>query len=301
GTRRRARFAVSSRGVGFRRRTSHQLVNLEECYVLDPRLFACVAPLRRNAPLFWPRGGQGAATVQWAEAGADLLLDMAAPPDLATLEHLARFAEAQDLARLSWRAPGSGLATPVAERRPVQVIFAGVAVDLPPDSFLQASVEAEAALTSAVLEAVGSASRIADLYAGLGTFTFALAARAHLHAVEVSKPAIASLSRAASRAGLAHRITTERRDLTLSPLSPQELGRFDAVLFDPPRAGAREQALCIARAQIPLVVAISCDPATFARDARTLLDGGYRLTRVLPIDQFPWSPHVELIAVFAGP
>src|SRR6185437_14675217 len=150
------------------------------------------------------------------------------------------------------------------------------------------------ALTADVSAGVGAAARVADLYAGIGTFTFALAARAAVHAVEGARPAAA----AATRAGLGGRVTSERRDLDARPLTAAELAGFDAVVFDPPRAGARMQSAALAAAHVPRVVAVSCNPASFARDARLLVDGGYRLTRVQPIDQFVWSPHVELVAFF---
>ncbi len=144
---------------------------------------------------------------------------------------------------------------------------------------------------------VGDARKIADLFAGLGTFTFPLAMRAAVHAVEGDASAMAALSSAARSLP---NVTTERRDLFDDPLTASELSRFDAVVFDPPRAGAREQSTQIAASGVPTVVAVSCNPATFARDARILTDGGYRLERVTPVDQFVWSAHVELVARFTA-
>jgi 23S rRNA (uracil1939-C5)-methyltransferase len=183
-------------------------------------------------------------------------------------------------------------------RRPPRVVFSGVAVELPVDAFLQASVEADAALAEEVPAGLGSAARVADLYAGLGTLTFAVAGRAVVHAVDASGTALAALAAAAARAGLDGRVASERRDLDARPLLADELTRFDAVIFDPPRAGARAQSAALAHSAVPRVIAVSCNPASFARDARLLVDGGYRLTRVQPIDQFIWSPHVELVAYF---
>jgi 23S rRNA (uracil1939-C5)-methyltransferase len=305
GTRRRAGFAVerprSAKAaplVGFNARASHRVVDMRVCAVLHPALVALVPRLRTVAPLLWPPGTSGAATATLCDAGLDVLLDLAAAPDLAALEVLADFATAADLARLAWRATtGDEAATPAAVRRPPRVVLSGVPVDLPYDAFLQASVEAEAALTADVLAGVDAAARVADLYAGIGTFTFALAERAAVHAVEGARPAAAALAAAASRAGLG-RVTSERRDLETRPLRAEELAGFDAVVFDPPRAGARAQSMALAAARVPRVVAVSCNPASFARDARLLVDGGYRLARVQPIDQFVWSPHVELVACF---
>ena len=296
GTRRRARFQLEHARVGFHARASHRVIDLAECAVLHPKLVALVAPLRRLAAALLDAGKIATASATLTNNGVDLLIDLPTPPDLARLEALARFAEAQDLARLSWRE--GEVATPVAIRRKAQVTLSGVAVDLPEDAFLQASIEAEVALTAAVLDFAGAAHRIADLYAGIGTFSFALAGRAKIHAVEFAAGAVAALARAAARSGLSGSIATEKRDLAERPLDADELARFDAVVFDPPRAGARAQSAALAQSAVSRVIAVSCNPASFARDARLLVDGGYRLTRVQPIDQFVWSPHVELVAWF---
>jgi 23S rRNA (uracil1939-C5)-methyltransferase len=303
-TRRRARFAVACPRaerapalIGFMARSSHRIVDLSTCAVLHPALLALVGALRRAAADFWPRGGAGEAMATLGDSGIDLLLELAGAPDRALLEALAGFAEAQDLARLTWRTPGIAAPTPAAIRRPPRIIFSGVPVDLPAEAFLQASAEAEAALIAEVKGGVGAAARIADLFAGLGTFSFALTQGAAVHAVDGARPALAALAAAASRAGLT-RLDSECRDLEERPLAPEELRRFDAALFDPPRAGAPAQAAALARSTLKRIVAVSCNPASFARDARLLVDGGFQLRRVLPIDQFQWSPQVELVARF---
>jgi 23S rRNA (uracil1939-C5)-methyltransferase len=170
------------------------------------------------------------------------------------------------------------------------------AIDLPPDCFLQATAASETAMRDLVLAGIADAAKIADLYCGVGTFSLALAPPASVHAVDANKAAVAALQGAARRAGAA--VTVEGRDLDRRPLLPQELNRFGAVIFDPPYAGAAAQARELARCAVPRLVAISCNPATFARDARTLVDGGYRLARVVPVDQFLWSAEVELVAHF---
>ena len=187
---------------------------------------------------------------------------------------------------------------PVAQRRPARVVLAGVAVDLPEEPFLQASAEADTVLGGAVQSLAGDAARIADLYTGLGTFSFALAKKSTVHAVEGDGDAVKALKHAASRARLSDRVTVEERDLARRPLTPQELARFDAVVFDPPRAGAMAQSRELAASQVPTVIAVSCNPATFARDARILVDGGYRMGRVQPVDSFVWSAQLELVARF---
>lgn len=289
GTRRRARFAVRRRRVGFQARASHEVVVLEECPVLAPAITALLPALRRL-------GGNAGYSLTLADTGLDVVAERAAAPDLAALEALAAFAESADVARLSWRSDGG--AVPVAQRRPVRVVLHGVAVDLPPDAFLQATPEAEAALAELVLAGLGDAARVADLFAGIGTFTFALATHARVHAVESAVAALSALRAAANRAGLAQ-ISAEARDLEAHPLAPEELAGYEAVVFDPPRAGAKAQAEALARSTVPRVIGVSCNPATFARDAALLAAGGYRLERVAPVDQFVWSPHVELVAVFA--
>jgi 23S rRNA (uracil1939-C5)-methyltransferase len=305
GTRRRARLAVEHPRsgpplVGFHARASHRIVDMRDCAVLDPKLLALAQALRPAVPRLWPSGGSGAATATVSDSGIDLLLDLPAPPALAALEELAAFVAAQDLARLAWRAPGAGEPVPAAIRRKPRIVFSGVPVELPFEAFLQASPEAEAVLIEEVLAGIGAAARVADLHAGLGTFSLALAARGAVHAVEGARAAAAALGTAAARAGLA-RLTVECRDLEARPLGPEELARYDAVVFDPPRAGARAQSAALARAAVPRIVAVSCNPASFARDARALVDGGYRLARVQPVDQFVWSPHVELVALFERP
>jgi 23S rRNA (uracil1939-C5)-methyltransferase len=304
GTRRRARFAMrrprdpkAPAEIGFLARASHRVVDLRHCAVLDPALTALAQQLRAFAPRILAPGGKGTATATRAEAGVDLLLEFDDAPDLAGLEAFAEFAHGADLARLSWR--NEGLApVPVAERRPVRLTFGGIAVDLPPGVFLQASPEADAALAREVSAAVSGARHVADLYAGIGTFTLPLAASARVHAVDGAADAVAALGAAIRRAGHDGHVSLERRDLAARPLQPDELARFDAVVFDPPFAGARTQSAALARSTVPTIVAVSCNPATFARDARILVDGGYRLIAVQPVDSFLWSANLELVARF---
>ncbi len=288
-TRRRARFQIERGRVGFHGRGSHRIIDLAECAVLAPPLFALLAPLRALTPT-------ATAAVTLTETGIDLILDLPAVPDLAMLEKLGAFAQAHDLARLVWRC-GKETA-PVALARKPRITVADVTIDLPDDYFLQASREAEAALTDAVLDLIGDARQVADLHAGIGTFTFALARRARVHAVEGAAASVLALTQAATRAGLQGRVTVERRDLAGLPLEPAETARFDALVFDPPYAGAKEQAGALAHSAVRSIVAVSCNPATFARDARLLVDGGYRLCEVRPIDAFIWSANLELVASF---
>jgi len=300
GTRRRATFAALGVGrgvvIGFHARGSGTIVDVSACPVLIPNLVGLLPGLRRAlVPLL--SGGKGAEIVAtWTETGADLLVVSTRPPDLAARQALVGFAESQDLARLSWAAPGEE-PEPVAQRRLPRLTWGKVAVTPPPGAFLQPSLVGESALVEAVCAAVGNSKQVADLYAGCGTFTFPLAVLAKVHAVEGDKVAAAALMVAARGAGLGNRIAVERRDLERDPLSAAELKSYDAVVFDPPRAGAKRLCDSIAASSVPLVVAVSCHAPSFARDARILVDGGYRLESVRPVDQFLWSAHVELVAI----
>ncbi|HTQ32602.1 MAG TPA: class I SAM-dependent RNA methyltransferase [Stellaceae bacterium] len=298
--RRRARLGLQRRRdpqapavVGFRERFRHALVDLGECPVLEPALFALMEPLRHLGSWLVAPGGTAEAMLTRCDSGIDLLIEAAAAPNLAALEALAAFAESHDLARIVWRADNTD--TPVIERRPVRVVFSGIAVPFPPGGFLQASAAVEALLAAEITTAIGDREPVLDLYAGLGPFTLALAKGRTVHAVEGDAAAVAALGQAASRL---RGITVERRDLDRDPLTPVELAPYAAAVFDPPRAGARRQADALATSQLDIVVAVSCNPATFARDAARLIAGGYHLERVVPIDQFVWSPHLELVATF---
>jgi 23S rRNA (uracil1939-C5)-methyltransferase len=279
--------------VGFRGRFRHALVDILECPVLEPVLFAATGGLPAAAAEFLRPGEMAAASLTRTDSGVDLLLEAADRPGLAALEALAEFAAADDLARIVWRCRGGD--TLVVERRPVRVLYSGFAVPFPPGGFLQASAAAERLLTAEVLAGIGNAYPVLDLFAGIGAFTFALAERGPVHAVEGDAAAVTALGRAAAAAP---GITVECRDLARDPLPSDALARYSAVVFDPPRAGAARQAAALANAGLDTVVAVSCNPATFARDAAALLASGFRLERLVPIDQFVWTQHLELVAVF---
>ncbi len=307
GTRRRATLAaalVDGRVMlGFHGRESHRVVDLESCLVLTPGLTALLPALRvALAPLLAPRE-VAALTLCETETGIDLLIVSETGPNLAAREALATLAEAEDLARLSWAGrPAAGAAPepePVVVRRAPSLHFGEVPVAPPPGGFLQPTAAGETALVDKVLAYLPEgAETIAELYAGCGTFTFSLAQHARVHAVERDEAALAALWAAARQAGLAGRITVTAQDLARAPVLAEDLDGGDCVVFDPPRAGAREQAAEIARSSVPAAVAVSCNPKTFARDARTLVDGGFTLVEVTPVDQFPWTGHLELVAKF---
>lgn len=298
-SRRRAALRATRRGktltLGFDADSSHSLIDLRECHVLVPELFALVAPLR--ALLGQALGeGQGAGiSLTLSDNGVDVLLANVAAQTLKQIERLTDFAARHSLARLSVEGP-AGVET-IAEAQPPVLRFGGVPVVLPPAPFLQATRDGEAALTAAMLAGVGDAPRVADLFCGLGTFALPLAAnRRRVLAADNAGPAMAALTAAARGAGLL--LLPEVRDLFRRPMDVEELKRFDAVVFDPPRAGAASQAAMLAKSNVPRVVAVSCNPVSFAADARTLVAGGYRLVKLTPVAQFRWSPHLELVAVF---
>ncbi len=297
-SRRRASLRAVKRGgtltLGFNADASHCIVDMTECWVLTPTLFALVAPLRALLAAALDDCDGAGVTLTESDTGVDLLLANVAARSLTDIERLNAFAAATDLARLSVEGP-DGVET-VTEARAPTLRFGGVPVVLPPAPFLQATREGEAALQAAVVAACGGAGAVADLFCGLGTFALPLAATAKVLAADGSASATAALSAAARMAGA--RMLVDHRDLFRRPLTRLELARFDAVVFDPPRAGAVAQVTELAASKVPIVVAVSCNPNTFARDAAMLVEGGYRLQRLWPVGQFRWSTHVELVARF---
>ncbi len=277
--------------VGFHARRSDTIVPLSECTVLHPDLLALIPVLAEITRL----GGSRSATLAFALTqsanGVDCTVTGGKPLDEALRLTLPKFLP--HFARLTW-----GEDTVFTTSPPVQH-FGGVAVTPPPGAFLQATPDGEAALVEAVTEAVGDARRIADLFAGCGTFTLPLAYRAAIHAVEGAADMTAALNHAIRHAEGLKPVTSETRDLFRRPLLPDELARFDAVVIDPPRAGAEAQVAQIVAARVPRVAHVSCNPVSFARDAKSLVTAGYRLDWVQPVDQFRYSAHIELAARFS--
>ncbi|WP_366657822.1 23S rRNA (uracil(1939)-C(5))-methyltransferase RlmD [Fodinicurvata sp. EGI_FJ10296] len=313
-TRRRAVLSVrrlrSGVVAGFYERGSARIVDLKSCSILHPDLAALVDPLRiMAADLLDGVGDEASLAMTRLDDGVEIVIGRPGNPTLADRERLAAFAEAHDLARLGWRKSeksGGGQAEdgevePLAHRREGIVTLGGVPVRAPGHAFLQASVEGQDILTSRVCRAVGEADSVIDLFCGIGTFTFPLAvgrAGMKLRAFDSEPSAIAALDAAARRSGLAVRIGAAVRNLNRDPVAGDELRGVEAVVLDPPRAGARAQAEALASSGVARIAYVSCNPSSFARDARTLVDGGYVLRTVTPVDQFVWSPHLELVGVF---
>ncbi|HZB69514.1 MAG TPA: class I SAM-dependent RNA methyltransferase, partial [Sphingomicrobium sp.] len=291
-SRRRASLRALNLGrgpvLGFNAERSHQIVDMHECHILRPELFALVAPLRGLLGEVLKPRRPGEAQLALTDQGVDVALKGIEAARLEAIERLTDFCTEHGVARLSLD-QGEGAET-FYEPVPVTVTLSKTPVQLPVGAFLQATGDGEAALVAAVCEAAGEASRSADLFAGLGTF--ALALPGHVYAAEASRDAVLALKRAAPT------IAAEHRDLYRRPLDSSELTNFDAVVLDPPRAGAVEQIAALAASPVPRIAYVSCNPATFARDARTLADGGYALSWVRPVGQFRWSTHVELAGCF---
>jgi 23S rRNA (uracil1939-C5)-methyltransferase len=303
-SRRRVRLAFTAGpgGVrlGFRVRGGHALVDVAECPVARPEIVALLPALRaRLGDLAMARRG-GELQILASDSGLDLLLITLAPPGLADRESLAEFAAGHDLARLAWCSAAGRPAEPIAARRPVRVNFAGVVLEPPPGAFLQATAFAEDAIRAAATQAIGDAGRVADLFAGCGTLGLPLAAAGRrVLALDADASMLAAAGRAARQAGFGERLATETRDLERVPLAGPALERLEAVILDPPRAGARAQTAALASSRVPRIAMVSCNPATFGRDARALVDGGYRLLWVQPVDAFLWSSQIELVGAFA--
>jgi len=279
--------------LGFRQSGSHRIVDVAACPVLAPELFALIAPLRM---LLSGRKGKVAVDIELAlaEQGVDMGIKGLPIEGLAQTEEILAFAQENRLARLTID-QGFGPEA-IWEPDPVTVSLSGVSVPFPPGAFQQATPDGEEALTSAAREWLGDAATIADLFAGLGTFAFALAGKPKVLAVEAAREMHLACKSAAARTG--RPVHSLHRDLFRNPLQVEELNRFGAALLDPPRAGAREQVRSLAGSMVPKVAYISCNPSSWARDAKMLVEGGYRLKELRPVGQFRWSTHVELASLF---
>ena len=316
GSRRRVSLrAESSQGrvvIGYREAKSHRLVELTECHVMMPEFVALLAPLRKLLIVLGSGPGKAKAKTKdkgkhahaklaadvdlvLTEQGVDLTITGLTAEGLGPTETMLEFARLHGLARLSLD-QGYG-AEAVWEPEPVTVSLAGISVPFPAGSFLQATLDGEQALVAAACEWLHGAGSVADLFAGLGTFAFALAQQgSKVLAVEAARDQHQACKSAAGRAQLP--IHSLHRDLFRNPLLPDELDRFAGVVLDPPRAGARDQIERLAASTVPRVVYMSCNPSSWARDAKILVEAGYRLKELRPVGQFRWSTHVELASLF---
>jgi 23S rRNA (uracil1939-C5)-methyltransferase len=296
-TRRRATLRALRAGgrilIGFNEAGSSRIIDMAECHILHPRLFSLLEPLRKLLSTILPAKLTAEIQLTLADQGPDLMLKGVEVAGLEAIEELTSFCETNRLARLSID-EGYG-AEPRYEPQPVTATLGGLPVTLPIGAFLQATEDGEAALVSSVREATAGAGRIADLFAGLGTFALSLGGQ--VTAAEANREAVLALKSAAGRSGKP--VNAEHRDLYRRPYDAKELAAYDAVVLDPPRAGAQEQVRELAASVVPRIAYVSCNPATFARDAEILASGGYQLEWARPVGQFRWSTHVELASAFS--
>ena len=292
-TRRRATLRALKAGggvrLGFNEAGTNRIVDMRECHVLEPRLFALLKPLRGLLATILPAKRAGEVQLTLADQGVDVGLKGVSVEGYQAAVALTDFAEQHKLARLSID-DGMGPETRF-EPQPVTISLSGRPVAMPSGAFLQATADGESALVKAVREAIGGGARSLDLFAGLGTFALALDGR--VTAAEAARDAILALKAAAPEVEIQH------RDLYRRPIDRTELAAFDAVVLDPPRSGAQDQVREIAASPVARIAYVSCNPATFARDAEILVGGGYKLDWVKPVGQFRWSTHVELASAFS--
>jgi 23S rRNA (uracil1939-C5)-methyltransferase len=296
-TRRRATLSArrtkSGALLGFHARASDTLIPIPDCQLLHPALIAAFPGLEALVILGGSRTAELSLQITTTKGGVDVVVTGGKPLDGTLQLALARVVETHAFSRLTWNGETIAL-----RDRPAQT-FGPATVVPPPGAFLQATPEGEAALLNAVRTALGPQKRIVDLFSGVGTFALPLATEAEIHAVEGDRAMIAALEAAARHTQNLRRLTAEARDLFRRPLEPDELKPFTAALIDPPRAGAEAQTEALARSTVPVIAAVSCNPVTFARDAKTLVAAGYALDWVQVVDQFRWSTHVELAARFS--
>lgn len=290
----RSAWAGKQFQLGFSSEKSHRIVDLKQCDIMSPELFALLQPLRAFlAPRIGPKRNVE-IKLALVDQGVDMLIENWTPEGLETHEAMTEFATANGLARLSVD-DGYGPTT-YWEPEPVTVMLGGIAVSYPPYGFLQATTDGEQALALAVQNIVSEAKLVADLFSGLGTFAFGVANGRKIYAAEAERAALLAMKAAAGKKEL--QLFAEHRDLFRRPLTPAELNRFAAVILDPPRAGAREQVVELAKSDVSKIAYVSCNPSSFARDAKTLIAAGYVLQRIWPVGQFRWSTHVELAGEF---
>jgi 23S rRNA (uracil1939-C5)-methyltransferase len=278
--------------VGFAAANSHAIVAIEDCPILDPALHGALDAARALAEVLKPAAKPLDIQFTAARDGLDVDVRGSGPLPSNMIAALSEVAERHRLARLTRHGEL------VLMRTPPTIAIGAAQVTLPPGSFLQSTAAGEEALAALVGEHCRRAKHIADLFCGVGPFALRLAAKSRISAFDSDSGAVTALQKAATSTSGLKPIKAETRDLFRRPLMPQELRDYDAIVFDPPRQGAQAQVKQLALSKIPVVVAVSCNVATFARDARILIDGGYGIESVTPVDQFRHTPHVELVARF---
>lgn len=290
-SRRRTELKIEKGKLGYYAQYSHRLVDIEECKVLEPALEALILALK---PELAKVRGLASMHINGVDGGYDIVCAGTNLNHWKPEPHL--FSAHQDIMRFSVR-EGAKLRT-IYQKDKVTLTLAGVKVNVPPLAFLQASAQAQEWMTGFVLESVEDAKKILDLFAGIGTYSFPLASKASVTAYEGDASMVHAMKDAAKQHALTDKVTAHQRDLFTRPIASADLGAYDAIVINPPRSGAKEQCIALATSQVKKLVMISCNPATFARDARILKEGGYKLLRLQPVDQFVYSSHLEIMAEF---
>ena len=295
-SRRRATFSArrTKKGAtaGFHARASDTIIEIADCILLDPEVLAGREVAAELAVVGSSRKGEIAVSVTSSKNGLDIHVQGGKALDGQLRIDLAGVVARRNLARLAWDDET------IAENAPAHQVFGKANVLPPPGAFLQATKEGELSLLNSVIEAVRGSKRIADLFSGSGTFSLPLAELGEVRAYESQKDMIDALDKGWRMASGLKTVTAEVRDLFRRPLMPDELEKFDAVVLDPPRAGAKAQVIELAQSTVPVIAFVSCNPVTFARDAKVLIEGGYKMETISVVDQFRWSPHIETVAKF---
>lgn len=303
GQRRRVTFAAVKRKhnvqFGFFQRRTHNVTEITACLVADPAIMGLRKQLASRLPAILQEGKPVDIFIQVVDDQREIVITgpvgQKGRPDLQVYEAAAEIAHAANISRIAWRSREHAEPEILLEVNPLRAKFGALSVALPPLAFLQPTKSGEGALVAAVMNALPKKGRFADLFSGCGTFSGAMLERGTVDAYEVSAAAVNALNKSKGPQPL----TVHQRNLFENPLEPDETNRYDAIVFDPPRTGALVQARALASSEAPLIIGVSCNPITLARDARALIDGGCKLKSVQVIDQFVWSYHVELVATFS--
>jgi 23S rRNA (uracil1939-C5)-methyltransferase len=299
-TRRRVEFKLAHGGnavkLALLEPRSHTPVAIDQCLILRPELQALIAPISEALSAEAFSATLYAVSLTLTDSGIDMLLTFR-NTDLATLPPMEGLCKSLGIARISARNRDDAATRTLHTQTPVEMTLGGYAIPLPADAFLQASVEGQALLTEATLAACEGAKSVADLFCGIGTYSFPASRKVKIHAVESDATMVAAMQKSIKQHGITS-LTAEKRDLFKAPLTAFELNRFDAAIINPPRLGAKAQCEHIAKSTVKTVAMVSCNPATFSRDAKILKSAGFKLQSAQAVDQFVFSPHLEITALF---
>ena len=305
GSRRRASFHAIGRGggeivLGYAQKSSHNLIDLEMCPILVPEIVKFIIPLKSFLKKLLKKKQKMTIQVTRGDNGLDVIFKGKGEITLDLRMDLATLAEENNLSRISWfdTSLKKTYYETLAERRKPYVKFGGHKVFFPEGSFLQATSQGQETLISTMLQGIVGCNRVVDLFSGCGTFSIAAANYANVHAVENNEDMLTALKNSSNLIRGIKQVTTELRDLFLRPLLPHELNKYDVAIIDPPRAGARHQMVEIINSDIKKLIMVSCNPVSFARDVQGLIEAGFKMGAILPIDHFLFSPHLEIITVF---